>query len=95
VIHLGDQWYSNKELFEQMLSMKEDIQSLRTEMRETREIIRRYNGLREELYKVKDKVEDIEARSQGKNAVLEAIRNWGGWLFALITLIVLLINQIK
>lgn len=75
--------------------MKEDIQSLRTEMRETREIIRRYNGLREELYKVKDKVEDIEARSQGKNAVLEAIRNWGGWLFALITLIVLLINQIK
>jgi len=88
-----EQWYSNKELFEQMLSMKDDIQSLRAEMRETREIIRRYNGLREELYKVKDKVEEMEAKSQGKNAVFEAIRNWGGWLFALITLIILLINQ--
>ena len=88
-----EQWYSNKELFEQMLSMKEDIQSLRAEMRETREIIRRYNGLREELFKVKDEVEEMKAKTEGRNSVFEAIRNWGGWLFALITLIILLINQ--
>lgn len=41
----SEQWYSNKELFEQMLSMKDDIQSLRAEMRETREIIRLYTGI--------------------------------------------------
>ena len=76
-----------------MLSMKDDIQSLRAEMRETREIIRRYNGLREELYKVKDKVEEMEAKSQGKNAVFEAIRNWGGWIVAILTFLINLLRM--
>lgn len=90
---MGDQWYSNKELFEQ-------INALRYEMQETRNIIKKYNGLREELgetrkelIKVKDEVEGMKSRNSGKNAVFEAIRNWGGWLFALVTLIILLVNQ--
>lgn len=78
-----EQWYSNKDLFEQ-------INELRDEMRETRNLIKQYNGLREKVETVEDKVEKMEATSKGKNSVFEAIRNWGGWLFALITLLVLL-----
>lgn len=77
-----EQWYSNKELFEQ-------INDLRFEMKETRDLIKQYNGLREEIGKVKAKVNEMEAKSKGKKSVGEAIRQWGGWLFALITLVTL------
>jgi len=82
-----EEWYTNKELFEQMLAMKDDIQGLRAEMRETREIIRKYNGLRKKLDVVEDRIEQMEAKAEGKNAVLEAIRNWGGWLLAILSLL--------
>lgn len=88
------QWYSNKDLFEQLNAVQGDFRELRTEMKETRKIIKQYNGLREELGVVKNKVEEMEAKTEGKKAVFEAIRQWGGWLFALITLVVLLIQTL-
>lgn len=82
---MGEEWYSNKELFEQ-------IQALRSEMHETRTLIKQYNGLREEVEDVREKMIKIEAISTGKNKVLEAIRNWGGWAVAIIALV---LNFIK
>ncbi|BDH62298.1 hypothetical protein MTP04_24280 [Lysinibacillus sp. PLM2] len=82
---MSEEWYSNKELFEQ-------IQALRSEMSETRSLIKQYNGLREEVEEVKEKMVRIEAISAGKNKVLEAIRNWGGWTVAIIALILNFIN---
>lgn len=84
---MGVEWYSNKELFEQ-------IQALRGEMQETRNLIKQYNGLREEYHDLKGEMEvvqelmvKIEAESIGKNKVFEAIRNWGGWAVAIIALV--------
>ncbi|WAA10340.1 hypothetical protein [Fervidibacillus albus] len=98
---MGDQWYSNKDLFEMVSSMKDDFQELRAEMRETRNAIKKYNGLREELgetrkelFRMKDKVEEMEAVEKGKDKFGEAVRDWGGWIFALISLIILLINNL-
>nr|QRZ17763.1 hypothetical protein JUJ52_18770 [Virgibacillus sp. AGTR] len=73
---MSEQWYTNKDLFEL-------INGLRSEMQETRNVIKKYNGLREELGVVKEKVERIEAKTEGRKSVAEAIRLWGGWLFAL------------
>ncbi|MCC2249069.1 hypothetical protein JUJ52_08920 [Virgibacillus sp. AGTR] len=84
---MSEQWYTNKDLFEL-------INGLRSEMQETRNVIKKYNGLREELGVVKEKVERIEAKTEGRKSVAEAIRLWGGWLFALVTLVVLLITKI-
>ncbi|WBX81282.1 hypothetical protein PD280_06055 [Virgibacillus salarius] len=84
---MSEQWYTNKDLFEL-------INGLRSEMQETRNVIKKYNGLREELGAVKEKVERIEAKTEGRKSVAEAIRLWGGWLFALVTLVVLLITKI-
>ncbi len=84
---MGEEWYSNKELFEQ-------INALRGEMQETRNLIKQYNGLREEYQglklevdQVKELMVQIEAVSIGKNKVLEAIQDWGGWVVAIIALV--------
>ncbi|GIP65523.1 hypothetical protein J32TS6_40780 [Virgibacillus pantothenticus] len=54
--------------------MGNGIQTLRTEMQETRNVIRKYNGLREELGMVKEKVERIKMKTEGRKSVGEAIR---------------------
>lgn len=82
------EWYTNKELFEQLNSMQQDFTSLRHEMSETRTMIQRYNGLREKIDLVEKKVDYIESKSEGRNAVGTAIREWGGWIFALVSALV-------
>lgn len=77
------QWYTNKDLFEQ-------INSLSKEMQVTRNIIKKYNGLREKLGQVEEKVNHIESLTKGKQSIGLAIREWGGWIFALITLAILI-----
>ena len=81
-----DQWYTNKDLFEQIMALQQ-------EMRETRAIIKKYNGLYEKVHDVQLKVQRIENETIGKNKVREGIRLWGGWIFSLITLVILLYNE--
>ncbi len=76
-----EQWYSNKDLFEQ-------INALRMEMQETRNLITKYNGLREKVDEMEEKMIRLEAKTAGKNAVFTAIREWGGWIVAIISLII-------
>ncbi|WP_416149514.1 hypothetical protein ACM26V_00495 [Salipaludibacillus sp. HK11] len=85
-----DQWYTNKDLFEQINSVQGDFRDLRTELTETRKVIKKYNGLREEIGEVKTRVESMESNKKGAQSVLEGIKSWGGWLFGLVTLVVLL-----
>ena len=84
------QWYDNKALFEQMLSMKEDFHELQFEMKETRTMIKKYNGLYGKVADVKAAVAEIEAKEEGRQSVGSAIRNWGGWIFGLASFLVLL-----
>jgi len=91
---LGEQWYTNKELFELINELQKDFRDLRSEMRQTREIIKQYNGLRKELGQVRLEIDQMKSKMTGKQMVWEAIRNWGGWLFALITLLILLKNNL-
>ncbi len=91
------QWYTNKELFEQLGSLKGEFTDLRSDMKETRALIKQYNGLREEIGQVREENEEIRKQLQsiideeeGKNQFLESFRQWGGWLFALLTLVILI-----
>lgn len=92
------QWYTNRDLFERISEMQTDFHDLRSEMRETRSLMRQYNGLREELGVIREDVDDVgrrmsdmEARAEGRNSVGSAIREWGGWIIAVITFILLLV----
>lgn len=91
------QWYTNKELFEK-------INDLQLEMKSTREIIKKYNGLYKKVDAVNKKIDVVDKKTdnvdkkfdnfrsqeRGKNKTKETIHQWGGWLFSFITLIVLL-----
>lgn len=80
---MANQWYSNKELFEKIVE-------LQREMQETRAIIRRYNNLYEKVYDVQERIKEIEAETEGKKELEQSIREWGGWIFGLVTLIILI-----
>ncbi|GGJ77024.1 beta-ketoacyl-[acyl-carrier-protein] synthase family protein [Virgibacillus salexigens] len=81
------QWYTNKELFEQISNIKNDFQSLSVEMRETRETIKKYNGLREEVETLRHEIKIMEALEKGKSKLLKNVREWGGWIVAILMLL--------
>ena len=43
---MGENWYSNKELFEKIDALYKEISDLRTDLETTRTLIRDYNNLR-------------------------------------------------
>jgi prefoldin subunit 5 len=55
----GKEWYNNKELFEMLQQIKQDMVLLSKEMAETRAIIRNYNNLREKLEDTAGKVNTL------------------------------------
>lgn len=91
-------WYSNKDLFEQ-------ISALRNEMQETRVLIKSYNGLREQFEEIKKKVNEVEdiakkvnemeAISKGKAKAGDNINKWVLFSFATLTIAMALINFFK
>ncbi|WP_156290798.1 hypothetical protein [Oceanobacillus salinisoli] len=97
-------WYTNKELFEQILTIKDDftqissswkkdIISLQSEMQQTRDTIKKYNGLREQIETLKKEVTEMKAKTSGKVTTLTAIKDWGGWVVAILMLIVNIIQN--
>lgn len=71
-MHDEEQWYTNRDLFEMM-------QQLRSELAETRSLVRQYNGLRETVYGVAKRVTALEEQAKGRASVAEGILKWGGW----------------
>lgn len=81
----GEQWYTNKDLFEQ-------IMGLRSELEETRSMIKEYNGLREEVHNIEKRFIEHEAVGKGKSKVAQGIKEWGGWIVAIVALAVNIIK---
>lgn len=53
------EWYDNKQLFEMLQQLKQEMVLLSKEMAETRAIIRNYNGLREKVEDTAGKVNTL------------------------------------
>lgn len=75
---MGENWYDNKALFEMIQELKEDMQDMSQELKQTREIVAKYNCLRQRL-------DAIELKAAGRSAVGRAIREWGGWLVGVLS----------
>lgn len=77
---MGDQeqWYTNKELFEMISGLKDDLI-------ETRKVVREYNDLRRSLNDCIRRVSDIEQRNIGKQNVEQAILRWTPWAIAVVS----------
>jgi hypothetical protein len=61
------EWYSGKEIADMFLGMKQDISDLRVEMRETKTLIRDYNGLRKRLDKCEQRLDRSEGKETGED----------------------------
>lgn len=85
---MGDQWYSNKDLFALIIELRQD-------MLETRNMIKKYNGLYTKVGEVKEKIEKIESEQRGSRRTMHLVREWGGWIFGLITLLILIYRTIN
>ena len=72
------EWYSNKELFEM-------FQGLKDELKITREAVKKYNNIRNNLNDVLERLATIEQQSIGRYSVGKAIREWGGWIVAVLS----------
>lgn len=96
------QWYTNKDLFEKLDHLKTEFNGLKGEMYETRVLIQNYNGLRDQIGIIRDENEKLRLIVQGlintsdvKKTTVNDMRVWGGWIFGLITLAVLLYDTFK
>lgn len=72
------EWYSNKELFEM-------FQALKDELKITRDAVKKYNNIRINLNDVMERLTAIEQRAIGRYNVGKAIREWGGWIAAVLS----------
>ncbi len=73
-------WYSNKDIFEM-------VQELREEMKETRQVIREYNGLRKDLNWAVECINKIHVSQDERSSFVIGLREWGGWIVALAVLL--------
>ena len=56
---MTDNWYDNKDIYEMLQEVRQDIASLRQEMAATRTLIRDYNSLRQKLEETATKVNTL------------------------------------
>ncbi len=74
-----EQWYSNKELFEM-------VQELKDELRETRDAVKKHNlnGVKDDLNWCIMAIKQRESKQEGHYNLLEGFREWGGWVALII-----------
>lgn len=56
---MPDNWYDNKDIYEMMQQIKQDMAALREDMAATRTLIRDYNSLRQKLEETATKVNTL------------------------------------
>lgn len=87
-----DNWYSNKELFEMIDGFKNEVTDLRLEMRETKTLIRDYNGLRKNLNENTRKVSELEKKVE---TGIDNRKEYIGYIIAAISTLFLILNYFK
>ena len=74
-----EQWYSKKDIFEM-------VQGLKDELGQTREIIRQYNNIREDLDWCIKEIRGIASQGKGQADFVNELKFWSGWIAAIIAI---------
>jgi hypothetical protein len=72
-------FYNNRELYEMIMP---EINQLKIELKETRSIIKKYNGLRKRICDIEEEVQVERGKNEGKDKLLTNLKDWGGWIVA-------------
>jgi len=83
---MGEEWPQKMvtDLLVTVTSLKGEMDNLRTDLRHTAEAVKKYNNLREQLNDCMSRVAAIELMAAGRSSVGKGIREWGGWIVALL-----------
>lgn len=82
---------TQKEFYETMQKVSTEINDLTIEMAETKTLIRDYNGLRETINEVGNRVQKLENNSNNK----KEYRQYLGWLIGLISTLLAIAAYIR
>jgi hypothetical protein len=74
-----EEWYSNKDIFEM-------VQALRDELQETRNAVRKYNNLVGRLAELENWRIEVESRYLEREQIKGQFLRWGGWIIAALSL---------
>jgi hypothetical protein len=80
--------YSQKELINMINDLKDDMGELRVEMRETKILIRDYNGLRKRLQDCEKKIGETAGQSQGSRDMWGYVVGAGGLIIAILSVVI-------
>ena len=89
---MNNDWYDNKALFEMVDNLKSEITDLRLDMKETKTLIRDYNGLRSDVAKVAKRVQTVESKL---NTTLSSKHEYIGYFLAILSLLFVFLNYVK
>lgn len=81
----GQEWYTNKELYEMMVELSKGLESTNAELMKTQTMIRDYNGLRERLDKCEQRIDQSTGKGQGGKDMWGYIVGGIGLLFAILS----------
>lgn len=80
---------TQKEFYEAMAAMTKTVNDLTNEMTQTKTLIRDYNGLREVINDVDDRVQRLEDHKSNK----KEYREYMGWIVGLISTLLAILSQ--
>ena len=89
---MSQNWYSNKDLFEKMEGFKKEVTELRIEMKETKTLIRDYNGLRKNINESSKKLSELERKVE---TLVDSRKEYVGYIIAAISTLFLILNYFK
>lgn len=78
-------WYSNKQLYEMMVTLSKGLEETNAELGKTQVMIRDYNGLREKVGKLEKKVGEFSGKSTGGREMWGYIIGGIGVLLAILS----------
>jgi len=86
-----EEFFSNRELYEmfnQSISeLRSELADFKNDLKETRRVVKKYNELRENINYLNERILTIEQRDHGYSEVMQSIKSWGGYIIALLTLL--------
>ena len=86
------EWYSNKDLFEMIRQLKDRMDELSNELARTTTLIRDYNSLRTNLHDMEKRISNIEGKDQAED---QTKRDYVGWIFGIVMLIIAVLPYLK
>jgi|SRR6056297_1073460 len=81
-------WFDNKALYGLILKLSGQTELLSEKLDQTVKVVEKYNGLREDLIIVEQRINKIETKEISKAELKDQLIKWGGWIVGILSLVI-------